>query len=495
MNCFSQKQPQSFQEVIGRNSMYLLMNTIGSGVLNFICAVLLARYLGVENYGVIIFANYLMLFMFGIFGNDLSGVKLISQNMNNQNQLGIILKGVFIYHVIFALSCAFLLLLFSIVSDRFIPLNISIHMRSISIIVVVNIFIGMFGSFWDGFQRMNWIVLTDVVPKSLKLLGFAILVWYGLGLGQILWSWGGIYFIYTITVLPLLFRLFIKGKAVFLGVPFTTFPHKTYLVYGMFLKIPGLTRSFVPFIISFYLGYIMVDSSKIGLYGAANGIAAIMFILVGPISRALFPSLSQLYSQNKMDLLMEISIKTYRYFGLLIFVGVAVLIFWRQNIVQWVYGSEFQGASQIFGYLCIAIFFECLKHITYVLLNATNHASVLSIVEGIGIMFILTMGVILIRQFGVFGAAVTVTISAVFTSILGLMLVQRLIRIKMNQWIINALVALFTFLLVIHLPVNVYSLIFLIVTLFLFIRDVKVAEVSHLFALLVGKSGRFNRFS
>lgn len=481
-------EKQSLHRRIVRNSSYSLINTIGSNVVNLFCVVLLARYLGARDYGVIIFANYLMLFVFGVFGNDLSGVKLLSESTNDHRQLGTVIKGIVIYHFIFAFCCIFLLSIFFLVSRSFIPLNIHNHLLSISIIVIVNLFVSMFGSLWDGFLRMDWAMLADVTLKLVKLVCFIVLIWAGSGLVHILWSWAGIYCFYTILVLPLLFRAFVRKRTrVTPSISLKGFPHRNYLIYGFFLKFPGIVRSFVPLIVSFYLGYIMVDSSKIGLYGAAAGIASGTLMLAGSLGRVLFPSLSQFYGDGKWSYFVETATRAYRYTALPVFVGISIIILWRRNLVQLIYGEDFVRASHILGYLCIAAFFESLKYINGVILNAANRASVITVVEGIGAVLIATIGFMLIKYYELMGAAGAVAMVSVITAVIEMGLIHKLLKIKMSQVIVNSTAALIAFLIVINWHGAILPVIILITAVLLLARNLSLHEVVGLLALMRGR--------
>jgi len=469
----------SFQKRIIYNSWYSLINSIGSNILNLVCTILLARYLGAKDYGIIIFANYLMLFMFSGFGNDLSGLKLVAQVENEPKQLNIILRGILLYHLLFAGFCSILLFSFATFFSNSIPANIYDHFFIISVIVIFNLFTGMFASLWDGFQRIDWSMLADVVLKGVKLFGFVVLLFFGFGVRHILLTWAWVYIVFALFVLPFFFWLFIRKKdftKVVSGSLWSNFPHKTYLVYGFFLKCPALLRSFIPLIISFYLGYITVDTSDIGIYGAAISLASAILIFASPTSRALFPSLSQFHINNEKEQFVLVLKMVYRYVGLLAFLGVAFIILSSDKLVQFIYGNEFLGSSKIIGYLCVAIFFESLKHISGTALNATNHASIVTMLEIFSAVFTTIAGFLLIWRFGVAGAAITGAMASTITSVIELVLVQKLLKIKLLPLIISVTVATLAFLVVIWNK-NMITGILLVVPLFFFAKDFSIKEV------------------
>ncbi len=480
----STQENPSFHKRIIHNSWYSVVNTVVSNVINLGCTILLARYLGAKDYGIIIFANYLMLFMFGGFGNDLSGLKLIAQSENDPKQLNIILRGVLLYQLLFAGFCSVMLFAFASFFSNAIPVNIYDHFFIISVIVVFNLFTGMFASLWDGFQRMDWSMLTDVVLKGVKLSGFVVLLFFGLGVRHILLTWAGVYIVFAVFVLPFFFWLFIKKKD-FTKVAaesfWSKFPHKTYLVYGFFLKCPVLLRSFVPLIISFYLGYITVGTSDIGIYGAAISLASAILIFATPISRVLFPSLSQLHDDEEKGHFAHVLEMAYRYVSLLVFLGVAFVILNSEKLIELIYGYEFLSSSAIIGYMCIGIFFESLKHISSVALNSANRASLVMTLEIFGAIFTATVGFLLIWRFGVVGAAICGAIVSTVTSIIALFWVQRLLRINLMHLIMSTIIAGIVFLIVIWSR-NMFSGFLLLGSLLFLAKDFSVKEALGIIA-------------
>lgn len=488
MNSTNKSQNLSNYRVLALNAKYSLINSISVSAVYFICSVLLARYLGAKEFGIIVITNYLLVFINCVFGNDLSGVKLISQHKSQEHNVYVILRGMLCYTILFSLACTLGLLTLYWIPSKFIANNIRPYLLSITIIVVMNLFLGLWNSFWDGFQRMDWAMTTSVVPHTIKTVTFIILIIAASNLKTFMVTWASIWGIYSVIILPLIFCIFLKKYPLPRKKTTKKFPHKTYLMYGLYLKIPGLLKSLTPLAISFYLGHIMMDTYEIGIYGAAASLVACLLIFVMPLGRAFFPTFSQLYEKGEQSYLAGASTVAYQYLSLFVLIIAWIIILWREEIIGLIYGRDFQGAAEVLAYLGIAAFFESLKIISLVVLNAIDRAPVVAVVEVSGAVFLVVGGFILIKYFGVIGAAIAVAIISTLTSMIMLVMLQRLSKIVTYKWSIKSVLALLAFVVVIHWKNGGwYALIPLFITIYLFAKGTKFKEIQKLLALAFGR--------
>lgn len=493
MNSTNKSQNLSNYQVLALNAKYSLINSISVSAVYFICSVLLARYLGAKELGIIVITNYLLVFINCVFGNDLSGVKLISQHKSQEHNVYVILKGMLCYTILFSLACTLGLLTLYWIPSKFIANNIRPYLLSITIIVIMNLFLGLWSSFWDGFQRMDWAMTTSIIPQTIKALSFVLLILGGFGLKSFLWAWAGIWGIYPVIILPLIFWIFIKKKKLIQNTTKTSFPHQDYLIYGFFLKIPGLLKSLAPLAISLYLGHIMMDTYEIGIFGVACTLASLVTVLTLPIGRALFPNLSRSHSEGDNAYLIDASTKAYRYLGLFVVVLITALILLREHIISLLYGKEFYKAVEIIIFLGIAFFFDSMKTISSVILNATDNASSVTKIEILGTILLFITGSILISSFGIKGAAITITIASVFTSVLTFLTAEKLTKIRNRPFLYKSLLALFAFGIVPYLRVNAFfGYISILITILFFIRGITLSEIYNLTNLILGRVPKQN---
>ncbi len=486
MNNSSQSQNFSNYQALALNAKYSLVSSISISVVYFVCSILLARYLGAKELGIIVITNYLLIFINCIFGNDLPGVRLISQHKSEKHDVYVILKGLSCYTILFSLTCTLGLLALYWLPSEFIVNNIKPYLPCITIIVVMNLFLGLWNSFWDGFQRMDWAMTTSIIPQTVKAISFILLIMGGFGLKSFLWTWAGIWGIQAVIVLPLVFWVFIKKTKLVQNTSKTSFPHRDYLIYGFFLKIPGLLKSLAPLAISLYLGHIMMDTYEIGIFGVACTLASLVAVLTLPMGRALFPNLSRSYSQGNNTYLTDASIKAYRYLGLLVVLLTTALILSREHLINLLYGKEYYKAVEIIIFLAIAFFFDSMKTISSVILNATNHASSVMKIEISGIILLFIAGPILINSFGIKGAAVTIAIVSIFTSSLTFLTAEKLTKIKNRPFLYKSLLALFALGIAPYLKVNIiFSYIAISVTILFFMKGITLSEVSNLTNLIL----------
>ena len=165
------------QQLLLQNAKYSLINSFGMFSINTIAVIILARSLGVTNYGVIVFINYLLAFSYTLFSNDLSSVHLISKNSNHSQILPVILRGIIFYTFLFGFLLSLILWIVSFFSSYLVPQNLSQYYLVISILLVMNLFLGFYSSFFDGLQSMKWTLLVALIPNLLRTIGFIYLTW------------------------------------------------------------------------------------------------------------------------------------------------------------------------------------------------------------------------------------------------------------------------------------------------------------------------------
>ncbi len=168
---------QRFAKNIGS----LFTSQILSYLISLIYTIYLVRYLGVENYGILVFALALisMLGIFADFGlNILMTTREISKEKSLTNKY---LNNIF---TIKLLQISILLVLL-VVNCKNIRLSIKNSLYVIYLMMVFLIFStfsNFFASIFQAYERLEYQSIASVLNNILMLIGILILIYYNYGL-------------------------------------------------------------------------------------------------------------------------------------------------------------------------------------------------------------------------------------------------------------------------------------------------------------------------
>jgi O-antigen/teichoic acid export membrane protein len=111
--------------------------------------------------------------------------------------------------------------------------------------------------------------------------------------------------------------------------------------------------------------------------------------------------------------------------GIINFILLSILCFWRNFILTFIFGKEYQMAQTFLVILSVAVFFESFKIVADPLLKGTQYARVSTFIEIIRFGIILTGGILLIHIWSALGAAIGILIVYFSSSFLKLFFVKR----------------------------------------------------------------------
>ncbi len=150
---------------------------------------------------------------------------------------------------------------------------------------------------------------------------------------------------------------------------------------------------------------------SVGIYSAAYNIGSVVAIFMSPIGLNLFPTISNLYENNKMAELkthLEYSLKFYLMFAIPSLLGLAIL---SKSILTTLTTSEFLSAYLVIPIVALgAILFNC-RAIYLNILMVLKRTRVIALTYGIVALFNLILNIILVPMIGILGAAISTLLS------------------------------------------------------------------------------------
>ena len=395
-------------KTIFKNMSWLFVSQIITSICGFIWTILMARYLGVERYGIFGFAvsiTGILCILFDL-GIGLHSVRHIATDYDSAPKyLGnaIPLKGLF---SIFG----FIVILIILIIMKCDELTITVTLL-FTIEAIIKKFVELMTATFQAFEKGKFQGITNTLLNILTFIFILIAIYTDLGLY-------GIALAYIMAnILALIYSYYVLTK------------HLTKPKYE-FDKIfcKRITLAAIPFAATTILTSIyysidmvmlthMVGNYATGIYNATYKLIGVLTLFYGIYSAVIFPVMSKFY-KNDEKLLLILYEKSIKYLMLAVIpIAIATMIYSR-DIIQLIYGSGYDPASSA---LSILIWTVCLLFISgtgNTLLNASYKEVTVTKIYAVAALFNVILNFILIPQFSYNGAAITTVLSDILIVII-----------------------------------------------------------------------------
>jgi O-antigen/teichoic acid export membrane protein len=383
-----------FKQKIFKEASLLFSSKFISAIFAFLYTVLMARYLGSENFGVISYAlAFTGIFaIFADFGLQNLSIREISRRKNSkkyfENLLGI--------KVISSLATATFTLIITILFNY--PFEKTFVVLSIVIYMILNSFNGFYYAVHQAFQNYKYLSIFYLLNNVLMLLLVIVGIYFNTGIIY----YAIIYAVSSLVVFLFNFKIILNYFGRFkLDFEFKLLKEIfnesiSFLLVGLFVVIYFKIDSVM---ISFMMG-----DYYVGLYNASYRIIdGLTYILPSVIFSLVYPKMSKNY--NIKDALRKLYKKV-----LLIsfFVGLCASLFvtlFSKEIILMIYGLEYLGSVSSLKILVWAFFVICISSITSGMLTAVNKQKIVAYSTGVGAFINVILNLILIPAYGLSGAA------------------------------------------------------------------------------------------
>lgn len=415
---------------LAKNTTVLLVANLISSLLGFFTTLYIARYLGVEGFGILSLA----LSLTGIFAvfTDLGLSTLTTREVSRNRSLAekYIGNTVLIKILLAILTFAMIVAVVYIIGY---PETVKLVVYLVALSVIILAFTGIFNSIFQAFEKMEYMSLNIVVNAFLMLAGVLLVIYYGLGVIAM----ASVYLISSVLVLILTFAVYTWKfylPRIHLDLKFW----KPTIKEASFFGISSILVVIYFYIDSVMLS-IMVNNAAVGIYNAAYKLILVLMFIPSILVISLFPVMSKHFESSKEMLWMEYE-KSFKYlFVVAVFIFIYGLVF-ADKIIYIIYGS---GYSTSVGALQALIFVIPIIFITYLfgnILGAINKQRILTIVAFANAVLNVALNIVLIPKFSYIGAS----IATVATESLGFILMFSYIsryhfRISITQNIIKTL--------------------------------------------------------
>lgn len=393
---------------IFKNTSWVMTSQIITSIFGFFWVILIARYLGVSEFGILTFAmsftGLMSIFMdFGISTyttRDLSrDPELASKYFGNGISLKIFL-AIFSFFVTIAILIAMV--------------HESLTIGVTLIFAIHTIFLSMgylFNGVIQAFGKMKYQAIGIIINSSLLLAGTLFVIFTNLGIYSVA-------MVYLIGSLITISYLYIKSNSEIV-------PIKLQFDFSFWKKsvkqaIPfGLTNIFttIYFMIDTVMLSFMKGSISVGIYSSAYKIITVFTTLYMVYNFVIFPLMSNLY-KNSANML-KISYKKSIKYLLMIILPIAIGIsYYAEPVVLLIFGSQFVLGSSVLQVLIWNVVFIFINGASTLLLNSSNKEVAVTKINAIACVFNFILNLVLISYFDYIGASIATVITGLLICVI-----------------------------------------------------------------------------
>lgn len=400
---------------IFKNTSWLTISQVITSICAFLWTIIIARYLGVSDYGIVSFAISFTSLV-GIVMDLGMSTYITREIVKNRNSVNKYFNNIFIFKLILAIILFFIsgLILYLLGYPQWtilITLLFTIELIFMSMTVFLN---GVF----QAFEEVKYQAIGSILNSGLLLIGILITLGFDLGVVAIALSYTLSYFIYFSYILLKYIQTF----------SFPKFEIDVKFIKRVLIEsIPfGLTNFFYTIYFSIdivMLSYISGDYAT-GLYKSAYNIITVFTTFFVVYQAVIFPVMSKFFkeSQNLIKISYELSIK---YLLLIIIPISAIIFFYARPIVDLIYSNQYSLASTPVQILIWTVLFLFINGAASVLLNAINQEKTVTKIYIIAALFNVCLNLILIPVYSYDGAAIATVISEILITILTLYFISK----------------------------------------------------------------------
>lgn len=406
---------------------------LGFGI-NFI----LARFYGATILGQYTLINtYTQIIMIlTIFGLDNGMIKYVARynSKNQKNNLYEIIKIAFTYSFIFSIAGSIITFVFR----KYIGMIFNDNRLTASLIVGAWVIIPrtlnkLFGGLYKGFKKVKYFVFGNEVFR--RLIMFLMLTTFVLfdkiELNVVIYI-----LLFSNTIITVFF--FFKSKS--LNINLKNIFKNIFRLKNNNEKIRKslISYSSTMILISFMnvilgrtdrimIGFFL-NSSSVGIYNIAATVGGLATFLLMSSNMTFAPIISELYSQNKIEVLNELYSTITKWIVMLTTPIIISIIVYAETILN-VFGSEYIIAKSVLILIALGQMINAFVGANGYILNMSGHEKLILINNFIMALINIILNLVLIPRYDILGAALATTISITVINIAKVIQVKKHLNI------------------------------------------------------------------
>ena len=383
------------------NTSWMMISQIIAGVFSFVWTILIARYLGVEDFGILSFGiSFTSLITILL---DLGITTYAIRDVSRDHDLASSYFGKLI-------PLKILLFIFTFVLSYFILILMGCATTSliVTMVLVFQItFMSMNSLLLGGFQafgKLKYQAISTFIYSLVQLIAVLIVIYFNLGVIYIAFTYVIGYFV-SMIYLSFNTKIHITIPKFSWDMNFC----KKSLQYSLPFALTAVFYSIYYSIDMVMLSYISGDYST-GIYNAAYKIMSVLFTFFPVYQNVVFPLMSKLFT-NSEDLLKLSFIKSIKYLILILLPITFGITIYSEQLIVLIYGNSYLLSAKVMRILVWSVSFLFINGAASTLLNASNKEISVTKIYLIAAISNVLLNSVLITLFDYNGAALATIIS------------------------------------------------------------------------------------
>ncbi|NCO23206.1 hypothetical protein COS23_01945 [bacterium (Candidatus Moisslbacteria) CG02_land_8_20_14_3_00_36_53] len=381
-----------------KNTLYLFTANIYQKFISLIYLFLLARFLGVENFGKYSFA-FSFVIMFSIFLDLGLSTVLTREVARDEAKAKNYLNNIF--SLKFFTSLIVFFLVFFLINLSGYPSLTKNFVYLAALIMILDSFSFSLYQVFRGYLNLKFEGIGIIVNRTISFIIGLIFIF--LKLPPIL------------IILPILFgsifyflnALFFLKKRIGLSLSFSFDKPLIKFLFGLSLPffIAGIFSQLFGTVDTVLLSFLKGDRA-VGLYTSAQKVVVAAGTLIGgSLAGALYPAFSYYFVRDKKQL-SSLFNKTVFYLALIFLPSVFGILLLARPLIFFVYGKEYLEAVKTLKIISLSLPFMFLDYLILCLLNACEKQKANTVNRGIAAFVLIISNLILIPLFSYLGSAI-----------------------------------------------------------------------------------------
>ena len=422
----------AFYKRLTANTAYLMTGSVFANLTMFVSGVLMARFFSPAEYGVITLIISINAFFILIpdIGIPIAVTKFIPENITEPKQLSaIISSSLKLVGILSIIAITILFLSSGWLTRTFFDQDVKRLLQISAIWIGCYLLFKVTCGAYNGFQCMGFSLINILLFEGLRFTALIAVICLGGGIYSIIIGWTVAKITAVLCVL-IIFLYFLTKKNIKLQ--WNTGCELRIIKYGIYLAIPFLGIYLIPYLLNILIGWLLTTES-VAFMAISLSLSSLSFLFLLPISKAMFPAISQAFANDNMQQISSLAEFSFKYVWLLSFSILFLLTFFADRIITLIYGTKYLAASTPLIVMAFAVFFESSKAITNPMLNGTKYAKTVAIIETLKFILILILGITLIYFKGITGAAIALLIAYLVSTILKMYQVKKALDINLIE--------------------------------------------------------------
>ena len=411
------------------NMSWMMISQIITSACAFVWTLILARYLGVTNFGIFGTAvSFSTIFgIFADFGINAYIVRAIATDFDNEPKyMGVAISVKVLLSVLYMLM-VFLALLVLGWDNYVVAICLLFALEN-----AIKTCYGLLFASFQAHEKMKYQAISNTILNILTFIFIIVITFTN-------WELFGIAFAYILaniiaaiyTVLALKHNIF-APKFIF---------DKDFSIKLIKAGIPFALTSF------FYTIYFSIDMVMLqqfsgayptGLYNSTYKLINVLTLFYTIYTAVIFPVMSKLFKSGE-DLLQLSFNKSVKYLSLITIPLSIATVYYASDIINIVYGNQYAQADSVLQILIWTVIFLFVNGACSLVLNASHKEVAVTKIYSIAALFNVILNLILIPNYNVFGASVATVLSEILILVLELYALSRINQLPDKHLIFDIL--------------------------------------------------------